>query len=435
MSDPVLADSELEALFRPMAVHAHWGLAVSGGRDSMALMLLAARHVRSAGRDAELTVLTVDHGLRPEAAREAAFVAEAAAGLGLRQQTLHWRGPRPASGLQAAAREARYDLMADYALARGIGCLATAHQLEDQAETVLMRLKRGSGLDGLAGIPAEGRWGGLPVFRPLLDIPRARLETELEVAGMAWIDDPSNEEDRFERVRVRKAMQELARLGYSAQALATAARRMRRASEALDAATQDFLARYASMTAAGYGVLDHAALAAAPEEIVLRATARTIEAVRGGEADVALARLETLTASLRGENFEAATLGGCRFIRRGTDVLALRETGRRNLHEFGLRPGERRLWDRRFRVSAPASAEGPVTVRALGERGARQVRARVGRAVELPEAAAVSLVSFWRGEELVAVPPLGFHAAGEGRAGAVYEARFVNEDVFSRGRP
>src|SRR5690606_17749743 len=126
----------------------------------------------------------------------------------------------------------------------GIDCLVTAHHLEDQAETVLMRLKRGSGPDGLAGIPAVGRWGGLPVHRPLLDVPRARLEAELRAAGLSWIEDASNVDDRFERARIRKATGELEKLGYTAQALAATAARMRRASAALDATTARFLASH-----------------------------------------------------------------------------------------------------------------------------------------------------------------------------------------------
>lgn len=423
----------LETLFRPLAAYSHWGLAVSGGADSMALMHLAARHASAAQGDGpRLTALTVDHGLRPEAAREAAFVSAAAARLGIAHATLRWEGPKPASGVQAAARAARYDLMAEHALAQGIDCLVTAHHLEDQAETVLMRLKRGSGPDGLAGIPAAGRWAGMPVLRPLLDIAPAALEAALRAEGAGWIEDPSNADTRYERVRLRKAMAELVRLGYTAEGFARAARRMRRASEALEAATRGFLAAHARAAEAGYCALDMAALGEAAEEIALRAARRVMEAVRGGETGAGLSRLEALTATLRGGEFRAATLGGCRFEARGGEILVMREAGRKGLGEFGLRPGETRLWDRRFEVAAPRGADAPVTVRALGQRGARQLRARAGRAMELPPAAAASLVSFWRGGELIAVPPLGYAPHGEG-PGAGLAARFVNAGIF-RGR-
>lgn len=426
-----IADREIETLFSPLAMHGRWGLAVSGGRDSMALMHLAAHHARSRDAGPELTVLTVDHGLRPEAAREAAFVAQAAARLGLEHRTLRWEGEKPARGLQAVARGARYDLMAEHARRSGIDCLVTAHHLEDQAETVLMRLKRGSGPDGLAGIPAQGRWGGLPVYRPLLDVPRARLEATVRDAGLTWIEDPSNGDDRFERVRIRKAMGELERLGYPARALAITAARMRRAGEALDAATQSFLEAHAAMSPAGYCALDRHALAIAPEEIALRAVARGIEAVRCGAVEPGLARLETLMTTLRADDFRGATLGGCRFAAKEDAILVLREPGRRGLHAFGLAPGERRLWDRRFEVSSPVRADAPVMVRALGAQGARQLRSRAAAPVALPRTAAAALVSFWRGDELLAVPPLGFDAlSGDGVASGL-EARFVNAGLFT----
>lgn len=430
MTGQSIPDIEPGALFRPLEGHGHWGLAVSGGRDSMALMCLARRHAESGERPIKLTVLTVDHGLRPEAAGEAAFVAEAAEKLGLAHDTLRWDGPRPSSGLQAAARAARYDLMAGHAMTQGIDCLVTAHHLEDQAETVLMRLKRGSGPDGLAGIPPLGRWAGVPVYRPLLDLSRDTLEAELRAAEIGWIDDPSNMDERFERVRVRKAMAELEGQGYTAKSLAVVARRMRRASEALDAAAADFLSAHARLRATGYCALDKHALASAPEETALRAARRAVEAVRGGGAAISLARLEALTQALRGREFRAATLGGCRIVMQGNEILVVREAGRRGLHEFGLSPGETRLWDRRFAVAAPSGAQAPVTVRALGERGARELRSRAGGRLDLPQPAAASIVSFWRGGDLIAVPPLGFQAAPREGAEQDYAARFVNAGLF-----
>jgi len=432
MTSRLITDAAREALFRPLDAHSRWGLAVSGGRDSMALMLLAARHAQGRRNGPELTVLTVDHGLRSEAAGEAKFVAQAAARLGLAHEILKWEGAKPGRGLQASARAARYDLMAEYARRHGVGCLVTAHHLEDQAETVLMRLKRGSGPDGLAGIPAVGHWAGLPVYRPLLDMPRASLEAELREDGLDWIDDPSNLDDRFERVRVRQAMAELGRLGYTAQALATTAARMRRASDALEAGTRRFLETYAAMDAAGYCTIKRDALLDAPAEIALRSVARCIEAVRGGDVELSLSRLEGLMASLcGGETFRGATLGGCRFLARHGNVLVLREPGRRGLDAIDLEPGESRLWDRRFEVVSPACEAVGVTVRALGPEGARQLRARAGGAIALPDAAAAALVSFWRGDALLAVPPLGFDAVGQRGARPGFEARFVNAGLFA----
>lgn len=434
-----ISDTELERIFAPLAGHDSWGLAVSGGADSMALMHLAARWRNLGGGGAGgITVLTVDHGLRAASTGEADGVARVAALLGLAHVTLRWEGRKPETGIQAAAREARYDLMARHAHARGIACLVTAHHLDDQAETVVMRLKRGSGPDGLSGIPQVSRWSGVAIIRPLLDIAGARLRASLIEANIGWVEDPGNRDERFERSRVRKAMAALEAAGLAASDFAATARRMRRAREALDAATLDFLCSRARLARAGYCELDHAGFAAAPEEIALRALKRALEAISGAPSPLALSRLESLTQRLRRGETEARTLGGCRVMVRKAGILVVRETGRRGLGELKLGPGEQAIWDRRFSVSAPAEAKTPVTVKALGPKGFSELRARAKRPVLLPPGAAHTLVSIWRGERLVAVPPLGFPAvpeagpgSGKGPPGG-YTARFVNEHSFSR---
>lgn len=180
---------------------ARLGVAVSGGADSLALLLLA--HAALPGR---VAAATVDHGLRPESAAEAALVANVCAGLGVPHETLP---VTLASGnLQDRARTARYAALAAWAERRGLAALATGHQAEDQAETLLMRLNRGSGLAGLAGVRARGRVPGskLPLLRPLLGWRRAELAEAVAGAGVAAAADPSNEDNRFDRVRIRRAL-------------------------------------------------------------------------------------------------------------------------------------------------------------------------------------------------------------------------------------
>ena len=205
-----IAVSEAEAgrLFSPLLSYDHLALAVSGGSDSVALMVLAARWVQSQADAPNVTVLTVDHGLRPASAEEAAQVGRWARALGLDHAILGWRGAKPSSGLQAAAREARYALMSDWCLEHGAAAIVTAHTANDQAETVMMRLARGSGVDGLAGMMREtlAPW---PVLRPLLGVTRARLRAVLTAAGHDWIDDPSNDDTAFERIRMRQALDAL----------------------------------------------------------------------------------------------------------------------------------------------------------------------------------------------------------------------------------
>lgn len=177
------------------------GVAVSGGPDSLGLLLLAA-----AALPGRVEAATVDHGLRAESSAEAAFVAEVCAGLGVRHETL--RVTVAEGNLQSEARAARYRALADWAARRGIGALATAHHADDQAETLLLRLNRASGVAGLAGVRAVGRVPGtdLPLVRPLLDWRRADLAEVVRAAGLEAVQDPSNDDARFDRVRVRAAL-------------------------------------------------------------------------------------------------------------------------------------------------------------------------------------------------------------------------------------
>jgi tRNA(Ile)-lysidine synthase len=328
MTDKPISPAEAGRLFGAFARYPRIALAVSGGPDSMALMYLAARWRASRKDGPALSVLTVDHGLRAEARAEAEMVARAAASLRLPYTILIWEHAAPVgAGVQAKARVARYDLMTAHASAHDIPAIATAHHLDDQAETFLMRLKRGSGLDGLAAIPESGTWGGTTLLRPLLDLPKARLVATVKAAGVSFAADPSNLDARFERARLRDAAEALEMLGLSAEALGLAARRLRRARAALDSAAAEFLAAHASMSE-GQAAIDCAALLAAPEEIALRALASLIAQIGGGREAVQLAKLEALLAAIRAAPDKTYTLGHCR-IRPLRGRLVLNREARR----------------------------------------------------------------------------------------------------------
>ena len=424
MTSPI-PESDDARIFSCLQDVSHGALAVSGGADSTALMYLAQRWQRSVGHSAlRLTVLSVDHGLRPESADEAQWVADEAQKLGLDAEILFWEGEKAGGGIQERAREARYGLMARYAHANGIDALVTAHHLDDQAETLLMRLGRGSGIDGLAGIPRSGKWAGLNVYRPLLDFPKTRLIATLEETGAGWLEDPSNNDSRFERVRIRQVIAELEKLGIGADELARSAARLRRAREALDMAADAFLAENASTSEVGYGQIRTEALRCAPEEIALRAVAKLVQAVGGGVNPPNLAKLETLVQAVRSGEETPRTLGGCRIAPDRHDVLVVRERGRNPLETMVLRPGERGLWDNRFHVSVDADCRSPLQVRALGERAYGEVRARLGAPVNLPAHAADGLVSFWRDEDVLCVPTIGYFADAGDAQGCT--ARFVS---------
>jgi tRNA(Ile)-lysidine synthase len=297
--------------------------------------------------------------------------------------------------------------MAGHCHAHGIPALVTAHTQDDQAETFLMRLKRGSGLDGLAAIPERGAWAGISILRPLLDVPKARLIATLEAAGLPYVTDPSNADPRFERARMRARASALEAFGLSPEALALSARRLRRAREALDAASCDFLARHGAMSAAGYATLDREALAAAPQEIALRALAQVIAAVGGGEAPVQLAKLEALLAALEANPDKAHTLGRCRLQPVSGRLGFFREVRSGGLPVAQLRPGERALWDNRFAIELGADEPDSLTVKALGDEGFQALKERSDAISALPRLAGRTLPSCWRGEVLLGLPQLG----------------------------
>ena len=425
MATPI-SSSEAQAAFGRLIRFPRLALAVSGGADSLALFHLMAEWRAEGEAKPDLTVLTVDHGLRAESREEAAMVARMAESLGLRHAILTWtQGASQSGGLQERAREARYDLMAAYCHAHDISALVTAHHLDDQAETFLMRLKRGSGLDGLAAIPEESVWSGIAVLRPLLDMPKARLAATLTAAGLGWAEDPSNRDERFERARMRADSEALAKLGLTPEALARSARRLRRARAALDDAAQTFFGLHGAMSEAGYCLIERAALIAAPEEIALRALARSVNAVSGRESPLQLGKLELLLEGLSENPKAAHTLGGCRVQPIGGRLGVFRETRGTGLPSLQLAPGERALWDNRFAVELPSSASAPVTVAALGEARWRDLRGSAPWLDRLPRYAGATLPACFDGDQIL-VPALGQGADTAGEGVAHFSARFVN---------
>ncbi len=298
--------AETKSLFADLVTLPALVLAVSGGPDSTALLLLAARWHAALQTGPKLLAVTVDHGLRPESGREALDVARLARRLEVPHRTLRWRGKKPKTGLQAAARAERYRLLAEAAAATGARHVLTAHTSDDQAETVLIRLSRGS---GLAGLGAMARVAPLPtgnpteiqLVRPLLDIPKARLLATLAAAHIRFADDPSNHNREFTRVRIRELMPALEREGLSAARLSTLARRLARANAALervtDAAVTDLLQHSEPAPPPLPLVFDAKGFRSLPEDIALRLLGRAI-AQLGDEGPVELGKLETLYSAL-----------------------------------------------------------------------------------------------------------------------------------------
>jgi tRNA(Ile)-lysidine synthase len=276
---------------------------VSGGPDSVALMWLAARWRRSLTRGPKLIAVTVDHGLRPEAAREARDVKRQAGALDLPHRTMRWTGAKPKTGLPAAARDARYRLLMQAARAAGATHVLTAHTRDDQAETLLMRLLRGSGLAGLSAMAEVTQREGIALVRPLLDVPKSQLIATLKRARIGFADDPTNRDTAFTRPRLRALLPALAAEGGDARNLARLATRLARANAAVEVladGAERFLALrdgHGAQHGACARSFEATAFAGLPEEVRLRLLLRAINAI-GHEGPAELGKVEILLAEL-----------------------------------------------------------------------------------------------------------------------------------------
>jgi tRNA(Ile)-lysidine synthase len=310
-----VTDAEAAELFRDLEDAAALVLAISGGPDSTALLFLAARWRQALSHGPKLLAVTIDHGIRAEAKREAARVKAFARSLGVIHRTLRWSGETPRSRLQERARKARYELLAREAKRVGAPFILTAHTLDDQAETVLFRLARGSGLAGLAGM---SRVTGVPVatdakppvliVRPFLEVPKARLIATVREAGVPFSDDPSNRDPRFARARLRQLGPLLADEGLDAGGLARFSARARRADAALAWAAAQASARLVQV-GEDCTAIDAQLFAELPTELRLRVLERSISR-HATEGLVELGKLEALLEEL------GLVLGGARNWRR-----------------------------------------------------------------------------------------------------------------------
>jgi tRNA(Ile)-lysidine synthase len=288
--------AEAKRLFADWKVAPALVLAVSGGPDSTAMMWLVARWRRALRKGPRLVAVTVDHGLRAEAAREAREVKALAKSLDIAHRTLRWTGAKPAKGLPAAAREARYRLLAQAAHAAGATHVLTAHTEDDQAETLLMRMSRGSGIAGLAAMARQSQRDGVVLVRPLLQTPKARLLATLTKARIGFADDPTNRDPGFTRPRFRALMPALAAEGCDARNLARLASRLARANAALDLLVDGAEGYLALRSRSGRG-FDAAAFAGLADEIKVRLLLRGIDRV-GHEGRAELGKVEALLAAL-----------------------------------------------------------------------------------------------------------------------------------------
>lgn len=370
-------------------------LAVSGGSDSLALMRLT--HRWATGRAISLHVVSIDHGLRRDSAQEAALVGRKAAALGLPHAVRRWTGWDGRGNLQDAARSARQTLLACHARESGAQAVLLGHTQDDQAETLLMRLARGSGVEGLGAMHPRIDHKGLSWLRPLLDVPRAELRAWLHASGEDWIEDPSNLDPRFDRVRIRQALAVLAPLGITAGGLASTAERLRAARDSLEHLAGLAAAELLSQDHGDY-ILQADGFDALPEDTRTRLVAGILCALSGTGYRPRLAPLQAALQARR------ATLHGCLLTRASGQIRISREY--RAVAGMQTVPGQA-LWDGRWQLLPPTGqplAQDAV-IAALGPQG---LAACPDRSLwRLPRTSLLSSPAVWQAGRLIAAPLAG----------------------------
>jgi tRNA(Ile)-lysidine synthase len=390
----------LATAFGPGALPQAIGVAVSGGGDSMAALAFARDW--AAPRRVAVHAVTVDHGLRAGAADEARAVAQFCAARGIAHDTLRWQGWDGRGNLQAAARDARYRLIADWARRGGMAAVVLGHTRDDQAETVLLRLARGSGVDGLSGMAAQRMTRGLLWLRPLLGVRRAALRAFLRAEGIGWFDDPSNDDPRFDRVRARAALASLAPLGIDAEGLAATAERLQDARAALEAVTAAEAGRLMRVEA-GDVVIRAAPFGELPRAVRERMIAHALCWISTAPYRPRHAALRALSEGVLAGR--SGTLHGCLVTLRRAEVWIGREPQAVAGHSCPVG----RVWDNRWRLTGPEAPDAveadDLTIAALGDAGLGQCPG--WRATGLPRASVMASPAVWRGATLVAAPLAG----------------------------
>ncbi|WP_165814708.1 tRNA lysidine(34) synthetase TilS [Labrenzia sp. 011] len=355
-----LPDEDVDFLFCRLKPFSRLALAVSGGADSSSLLVLFSEWMRRTSWQGEAEVLCVDHGLRPESAGEAEFVVALAADHGLPAAILRWEGQKPASNMQEEARQARYRLIAGHMRQSGAQALVLAHHRDDQAETFLDRLTRGSGLSGLGAMACDEPDGpqGLRLLRPLLSVPKARLEASLRVRGVAWCSDPSNLAPKYKRSRLRRIMALLAEEGLSASRIAETAEHLRRARDALETTLEALVEAHVSEHPAGPLKMSREIYRSTAKDLRLRLLSRLAARATGNRVRIRFRKLEALDAVLAGADDRRSSLAGALFDAKG-DILRIWKEAGRAPPETCVLTAVPQIWDSRYRISSPADTECP----------------------------------------------------------------------------
>jgi tRNA(Ile)-lysidine synthase len=387
-------------------------VAVSGGPDSLALAILADRWARDRG--GQICALTVDHRLRPESGAEIRGLGIWLSARGIHHEVLVWSGEKPKSGIQEAARVARYRLLAGWCREQGCLHLLAGHHRDDQIETHLIRRRARSGADGLAGMSAIRELSDCRVLRPLLGLARDRLVAFLQAEDQPFLNDPSNLDPVFERSRYRRG--EVATAGGAGAvdlAAEICALGKTRASREHDVSA--LLVRSVSVHPAGFAVLDPSIFSSASDELAERLLSAIAIAIGGLVYSPRRERIARLRDMLVSSRARGHTLGGCRLLRWRERVLVFRELGQA-AQPMRLTAGQTTIWDRRFQIIVPPNASSSLTIGYLGAAGVARLRglAPQRRAGSPPRLLLPIFPVVWDEDGVAAVPHLGYRRENVG---------------------
>jgi len=387
--------------FEPFEDQPRIAVAVSGGSDSLALALLLKDWVK--GRQGVLTALTVDHGLRPESAKEAQQVSAWMAQHHIPHVILPWQEQKPIASLQESARHARYHLLEEWCRQEGYLHLCLAHHQEDQLETVIMRTRSQSGPFGIAGMSAILEKPHIRILRPLLSLSKRRLQQTLITQGQSWLEDPSNRNMRFQRSQLRALTSQ-----FEQSLVVQNHAQFQRYRQSFEGWMNDFLAKEADVSPLGYASLKRDVFITLPNEFQLPVLLHILKTIGVGPYPPRTSSLTFLLDKLQDPKFRAATCHGVRISRHQEKFLFIREAKRVQDHYDLTAPcrHEAVLFDQRIEVKLPALLDlnlSELSLKKIGEEGWSQLICHHPeiKNLPIPKIALWSLPAAWRSSQIL----------------------------------
>ena len=398
---------KLIKIFNAQIIDSKIAIAVSGGVDSMVLMNLAKES--DFLNDKNVFILVVDHGLRAESKQEAKFVKNEAKKLGFPTRILKWKGSKPNKRIQEEARNKRYSLLINFCRENNINNLYLAHHLDDQIETFLFRMFRGSGLQGLTSFSSSYERNGLTLIRPLIDTPKSELISYARRKKINWVEDPSNKNQKYDRVKLRKVLPLIYKEGFDKKVFLKSVKKLRLANQALDQITKEFVLQYVIINKNISVFIKQELFLTAPEDVQLRVLQNTIRIFSGERyySPNYLKILNLMNWARNDNDISAKTLGGTIFRKRKGGLILYKEVKKLNeIKPIKLSKSKYRAWDNRFLIKINKSVKGEISY--LGNEGVKILKSKkiLGKKGfnGIPLTALYSIPAMWDGKRLISAP-------------------------------